>query len=102
MTTTRLMLIRLRRNSNLTLKEKLPRKCTRAVWKKKLYSLRKKISCFNLTKGRGNTLNLLHDDTSIIIREADKGSVVVPLNREDYLGEANNQLSDKDVIQKVL
>ena len=52
--------------------------------------------------GRGNTLNLLHDDTSIIIREADKGSVVVPLNREDYLREANNQLSDKDVIQKVL
>ena len=64
--------------------------------------MRKKISCFNLTKGGGNTLNLLHDDTSIVIREADKGSVVVPLNREDYLREANNQLSDKEVYKQVL
>ena len=58
-----------------------------------------------LTKGAGrgekNALYLLLDDPSIIIKEADKGSTVVVWDREDYLREANSQLSDKDVYQEV-
>ena len=40
-------------------------------------------------------------DTSIIIKEADKGSVVVVCEREDYLAEAKKQLDDKEVYQEL-
>ena len=53
----------------------------------------------NLTKEERNALYLLRDDPSIIIKEADKASVV--WDREDYLREGNSQLSDKDVYQEV-
>ena len=66
-----------------------------------ILSLDEKISYSNLTKGERNTLYLLRDDLSIIIKEADKGSAVVVWDREDYLREANSQLSDKDVYQDV-
>ena len=66
-----------------------------------ILSLDGKISYSNLTKGEGNALYLLRDDPSIIIKEADKGSAVVVWDREDYLREANSQLSDKDVYRKV-
>ena len=39
---------------------------------------------------------MLREDPSIIIKE-----VMVVWDREDYLREANNQLSDKDVYQQV-
>ena len=39
----------------------------------------------------------LRDDTSIIIKEADKSSGIVVWGREDYLAEARTQLKDKDV-----
>ena len=60
-----------------------------------------KISYSNLTKGERNALYFLHDGSSIIIKEADKGSAVVVWDREDYLREANSQLSDKDVYREV-
>ena len=60
----------------------------------------KKISYSNVTKGEGNALYLLRDDTSIIIKEADKGSVVMLLNREDYLREAKTNLVTKIYIEK--
>ena len=63
--------------------------------------LDEKLSYYNLTKGERNALYLLRDDPSIIIKEADKGSAVVVWDREDYLREANSQLSDKDVYQEV-
>ena len=66
-----------------------------------ILSLDGEISYSNLTKGERNALYLLRDDPSIIIKEADKGSVVVVWEREDYLREANSQLSDKDVYQEV-
>ena len=43
----------------------------------------------------------LKDDTSIIIKGADKSSVVVVWNREDYLKEAYRQLDDKEVYEQV-
>ena len=57
------------------------------------------MSYSNLTKEERNALYLLRDDPSIIIKEADKASVV--WDREDYLREGNTQLSDKDVYQEV-
>ena len=39
----------------------------------------------------------LRDDTSIIIKEADKGSGIVVWDRKEYLAEARTQLKDKDV-----
>ena len=62
-----------------------------------ILSLDKKISYSILTKGERNALYLLRDDPSIIIKEGDKGSAVLVWGREDYLREANSQLSDKDV-----
>ena len=43
----------------------------------------------------------MKDDRSIIIKGADKGSVVVVWDREDYLKEAYRQLDDKEVYQQV-
>ena len=58
-----------------------------------ILTLDEKISYSNLTKGERNTLYLLRDDPFIIIKEAGKGSAVVVWDREDYLREANSQLS---------
>ena len=63
--------------------------------------LDKKIPYSNLTKGERNALYLLRDDPSIVIKEADEGSAVVVWDREDYLREANSQLSDQDVYREV-
>ena len=38
-------------------------------------------------------IHILRDDTSIIIKEADRGSGVAVWDREDYLKEAEKQLS---------
>ena len=58
-----------------------------------ILTLDEKISYSNLTKGERNTLYLLRDDPFIIIKEAGKESAVVVWDREDYLREANSQLS---------
>ena len=68
---------------------------------KEILSLDEKISYSNLTKGGRNALYLLRDDPSIIIKKAEKGSVLVVWDREDYLREVNSQLSDKDVYREV-
>ena len=47
-----------------------------------ILSLEKNISYSNLTTGERNALYPLRDDTSIIIKEADKGSGVVVWDRE--------------------
>ena len=51
----------------------------------------------NLTKAERAALRNLRDDTSIVIKEADKGSAVVVWDREDYLAEADKQLGDSNV-----
>ena len=55
----------------------------------------------NLTNEEREALYSLKDDTSIIIKGADKGSVVVVWDREDYLKEAYRQLDDKEVYEQV-
>ena len=59
-----------------------------------------RLSCSNLTKEERLALNSLRDDTSIIIKEADKGSGVVVWDRKDYLKEAEKQLGDKETYKK--
>ena len=51
----------------------------------------------HLTKEEREPLYSLKDDTSIIIKGADKNSVAVVWDREDYLKEAYRQLVDKEV-----
>ena len=43
----------------------------------------------------------MRDDTSIVIKEADKGSGLVVWDHLDYLAEANKQLQDEDVYEEV-
>ena len=54
----------------------------------------------NLTKEEREALYSLKDDPSIIIKGADKGSVVVDWDREDYLKEAYRRLDDKKVYEQ--
>ena len=54
----------------------------------------------NLTREERSALNSLRDDTSIVIKEADKGSAVVVWDREDYIKEANSQLHDTQVYEE--
>ena len=51
--------------------------------------------------GKRNAPYSLRDDTSISIKEADKGSGVVVWDKEDYLVEVKKQLDDKDVYQEL-
>ena len=55
----------------------------------------------NLTNEEREAWYSLKDDPSIIIKGADKDSVVVVWDREDYLKEAYRQLDDKEVYQQV-
>ena len=55
----------------------------------------------NLTREERKALYDLRNDTSIILKEADKGSVVVIWGKEDYLKEAEEQLSCKEMYEEV-
>ena len=55
----------------------------------------------NLTINERAALRGLMADTNIIIKGADKGSAVVVWDREDYLREAESQLGDCNVYDKV-
>ena len=66
-----------------------------------IFALDKKLSYSNLTKQERHALYSLRDDTSVIIKEADKGSGIVVWDREDYLAEARTQLKHKDVYQEL-
>lgn len=50
----------------------------------------------NITKGKREALKRLSTDTSLIIKPADKGSVVVVMDREQYVKEVNRQLEDQE------
>ena len=54
----------------------------------------------NITKEEREALMSLQKDTSIIIKEADKGSGIVVWDRDDYLKEAEKQLSDTNTYEK--
>ena len=55
----------------------------------------------NLTKEERQAIDSLRNDTSIIIKEADKGSGIVIWDREDYLKEAESQLDNQSVYENL-
>ena len=55
----------------------------------------------NFTKEGRYALYSLRDDSTIIIKGADRGSVVVAQDREDYLKEVYKQLKDNEVCKEV-
>ena len=55
----------------------------------------------NLTKEEREALYSLKDDPNIIIKDADRNSVVVDWGREDYLKEAYKELDDKEMYEQV-
>ena len=60
-----------------------------------------KLSYSNLTKEERLALNSMRDDTTIIIKEADKGSGVVVWDRMGYLKEAEKQLGNKETYEEL-
>ena len=60
-----------------------------------------KVGYSNLTKEERDAIYSLKNDSSIIIKEADKGSAVVVWDRDDYHREAKNQLNDKNVYEEL-
>jgi len=60
-----------------------------------------KLSYCNLTREEKEAMKSLKEDTSIVIKEADKGSAVVVWDREDYLQEAAKQLGDNETYDEV-
>ena len=55
----------------------------------------------SLTKSEQKALYDLKNDKSIVIKSADKGSVVVVWDREDYIKEAEKELGDEQVYEEV-
>ena len=55
----------------------------------------------NLTREERSALYNLKNDKNIVIKSADKDSAVVVLDRDDYIKEAEEQLGDKDIYEKV-
>ena len=54
-----------------------------------------------MTKGERDAIYSLKNNSSTIIKEADKGSAVVVWDRDDYLREAKNELNDKNVYEEL-
>ena len=55
----------------------------------------------NLSKNETKALNDLKDREDIVVTKADKGGAVVITDVEDYVEEANRQLSDRKIYKKV-
>ena len=55
----------------------------------------------NLTKEERNAFYNLKDDTNIIMKGSDKGSIVVVCDTQEYLRESYKQLEDKEVHERV-
>ena len=66
-----------------------------------ILNLNFKIKYHNITKEEREAIKSLKNDTSIIIKEADKGSGIVVWDRDDYLKEAQMQLDDHNIYEKV-
>ena len=69
---------------------------------KKIFSLEKKFSYSNLSKKEKHALYSRRDDTSIIIKEADKSSEIVVWDGEDYLAKVRAQLKKIKMYTKSL
>ena len=69
-----------------------------SLLERKIFSQDLSVRCQrNLSKEEQEALDNLRGYDDIIIKQADKGSAVVIMDRERYVGEAMRQLNDKDV-----
>ncbi|XP_066911610.1 uncharacterized protein [Clytia hemisphaerica] len=66
-----------------------------------ILNLNTRIREHNISKEERKAIDSLRNDTSIIIKGADKGSCIVVWDREDYLREAESQLGDESVYEKL-
>lgn len=55
----------------------------------------------NLSRGEWGALKGLRADHSLIIKPADKGSLVVIMDREQYVREAIRQLEDREFYEEL-
>ena len=55
----------------------------------------------NLMREERRALFDLKNNKTIVIKGADKGSAVVSWDRDDYIQEAEKQLDDKEIYEKV-
>ena len=60
-----------------------------------------KVGYSNLTKEERDVIFSLKNESSLIIKEPDKGSAVVVWDRDDYFRETKNQLNDKNVYEEL-
>ena len=60
-----------------------------------------KATNYNLSKEEYLTMRSLQNDRSVVIKPADKGSAVVVWDRNDYLKEAERQLSDEKTYEEI-
>ena len=87
-----------KKNLNLILKERMQ---LLSRLEEEITSLDYKVGYFNLTKVERDAVYLLKNDNTIIIKDADKGSVVFIWDREDYLKEAKKQLDYKNIYKEL-
>ena len=55
----------------------------------------------NFSKEAWQAMRALANDRSIVIKKADKGSCVVVWDRDDYIAEAEKQLSDENIYKDI-
>ena len=55
----------------------------------------------NLTKKEREAMKELMNDCNIIIKPADRGNEIVIWDKQDYLRECENQLTDMNISEKV-
>ena len=60
-----------------------------------------KANNYNLSKEEYLTMRSLQNDRSVVIKPAEKGSAVVVWDRNDYLKEAERQLSDEKTLKEI-
>ena len=60
-----------------------------------------KATNYNLSKEEYRTMRSLQNGRSVVIKPADKGSAVVVWDRNDYLKEAERQLSDEKTYEEI-
>ena len=99
-----LYLIHLRRSLLLALKVKMQLLSLMQLLSRleeEVMAINTKLSYSSLTKKERLALNSVRYDTSIIIKEADKGPGVLVWNREDYLKEAKKKLGDEETYEEL-
>ena len=55
----------------------------------------------NITPAENGAIQELKERDDIVIKPADKGSAVDVMDKVDYLEEANRQLTDENILQKL-